>query len=332
MGNQAATAEKEPKVTEEVSEEQEFDTAWGETDEPEASGDDSAYEPVEDDEPEPQPAESHGDSDEADDEPEEGDEAGDEADEGDGEPADDDRAAGDDDSGSDDGAEEPEASAEEAEPNPLDKQLEKLEALTRKLEKGGEGDQEQESEQAQEQPIYSEEEQRVLEEFQAEWPEVSQGIELMFRKQKQQLMQEVRQQFEPLVVPAYEMAQQMQGDQHYNQLVEAHPDYDTIHADVIGWIEKQPEYLKNAFTHVAQEGSTQDVIDMISRFKAETGVSTDQGQSQTPRTRQAPRARKRQPDEAKQAAQSLGVVNSQRSSTPGVEDPNDFDSAWNEAD
>ena len=317
--------EKDNKVSEEVSEEQEFDTAWGESGDPEPSDDDSAYEPVEDDEPEPQPAESHGDSEEADDEPEEGDEIG----EGDDEPAADDRAAGDDDSGSD----EPEASSEEEgepEPSPLDKQLEKLEELTRKLEKGG--DQDQEPEQAQEQPLYSEEEQRVLEEFQAEWPEVSQGIELMFRKQKQQLLQDVQQQFEPLVVPAYEMAQQMQGDQHYNKLVEAHPDYDTIHADVVGWIEQQPEYLKNAFTHVAQEGSTQDVIDMISRFKAETGVSTNQGQSQTPRTRQAPRARKRQPDEAKQAAQSLGVVNSQRSSTPGVDDPNDFDSAWNEAD
>lgn len=209
----------------------------------------------------------------------------------------------------------------------LKAQIDRLENLLAQG-KDDEPEQERERELADQpdQSVYTEDEQAKVDEFKAEWPDVAEGIELLMKDYRQKIMQEMSQQIEPMVSPAVQFAQQTQADQHVQQLEAAHPDYATIYNDIVGWVDGQPEYLKNAYTQVAQNGSTQEVIDLISRFKAETGKA----QPEKPQ----PKAEKRDrtlPDEAKKAAASLGVVNSQRSAQAKAEDPNDFEGAWADA-
>lgn len=301
--HQPVTEEETPVVPAEGGETQSddelFDSAW---DEPEEGTD----EPV---------AEDGGASEDDAGEPE-----AEEVDEG-GEPAAE--------SGSEEGEPEPsteDAGAEEGQSDDaLKAQIDRLEQL---LGQKDEQDQPEEPQAEQPQSIYSEEEQAKVDEFKAEWPDVAEGIELLMKGYRQRIMQEMSQQIEPMVTPAVQFAQQSQAQQHVQQLEAAHPDYATIYDDIVGWVDEQPEYLKNAYTQVAQNGSTQEVIDLISRFKAETG------RDQTKPEKSQPKAEKRDrtlPDEAKKAAASLGVVNSQRSAQAKAEDPNDFEGAWADA-
>lgn len=175
-------------------------------------------------------------------------------------------------------------------------------------------------------PIYSDEEQAALGEFSTEWPEVSKGVQLMLRKVQADTITAVMSALNPVLAPITQNYQQTVGEQHYNAIVAAHPDYQEIYDDVVGWIDKQPNYMKNAYTEVAKNGSSADVIDLISRYKQATGVQTPKPAPAKPKPAAA-----ELPDEAKQAASSLGVVTSQRTVVPKVTDPGDFDSAWDEA-
>lgn len=279
------------------------------------------------------------------------DSAWDETEEGSDEPVAEDGSASEDDAGepeTEEAGEEDEPAAEsggeEGEPEPgaedagaeedqsdeaLKAQIDRLEQLL------GQRDEQQEPEEPQaEQPqsVFTEEEQAKVDEFKAEWPDVAEGIELLMKDYRQQIMQEMGQQIEPMVTPAVQFAQQTQAQQHIHQLESAHPDYATIYDDIVNWVDEQPNYLRSAYTQVAQSGSTQEVIDLISRFKAETGRDQPKPEKSQPKPKPKAETRDRTlPDEAKKAAASLGVVNSQRSAQAKAEDPNDFEGAWADA-
>jgi hypothetical protein len=175
--------------------------------------------------------------------------------------------------------------------------------------------------------LYTPEQETALTEFRKEWPEVASGIDLMLQgaiKQAQiQVLNTVFSQLNPALAPVMEYYQTSAVDNQYNTLKQAHPDYDDIYDNVISWVDKQPNYMKTALQHVVTEGSAAEVVDMINRYKLETGKVTAPAVT-------APKVTDL-PEKAKQAARSLGVVSSKRSAVPQSQDPSDFDGAWAEA-
>lgn len=175
-------------------------------------------------------------------------------------------------------------------------------------------------------PIYTPEQETAIAEFRKEWPEVAAGIDLLmqgFLKQTQQsVLQQVFDTLTPALTPVMELYQDSATDRQYATIKATHADYDEIYDDVLSWIKQQPDYLRGALQRVATEGSAAEVVDMIGRYKTETGKVT-----QTPSVPKVTDL----PETAKKAARSLGVVSSKRSAVPQSQDPSDFDGAWAEA-
>lgn len=133
---------------------------------------------------------------------------------------------------------------------------------------------------------------------------------------------------DPVLQPVVRSVQQNEATKHYDAIVAAHPDYPQMYDGIVSWIDKQPEYMKNAYLHVAKNGSSADVIDLVSRFKQETGTPKVTPAAAKAASVQAPVDL---PADAKQAASSLAAVTSQRSVVPKIVEKDDFDSAWAEA-
>lgn len=172
--------------------------------------------------------------------------------------------------------------------------------------------------------LYTPEQQQALDNFKKEWPEVASGIELMMRQVQQQTAQQVFNALAPTLNPVLDYYQSSAVDNQYNQLVKAHPDYDQIYENVLQWVDKQPSYMKTAMQHVVSEGSAAEVVDMINRYKLETGKPLSVAPAPVTKVTDLPEA-------AKKVARSLGVVSSKRSAVPQSQDPTDFDGAWAEA-
>jgi hypothetical protein len=102
------------------------------------------------------------------------------------------------------------------------------------------------------------------------------------------------------------------------------PDYnDNLREQVISWVDKQPSYLQTAYKQVIEQGTADEVVDLINRYKADTGSR---------QTNTAPAKKKTElPTATKQAAAALAPVSSKRSGATNVIDPSDFDSAFTAA-
>lgn len=174
---------------------------------------------------------------------------------------------------------------------------------------------------AQEQAVYTPEEQAFLAEYETEWADVSKAESLKRRVEYEKLVQyvfnEVAAVLRPMTQDLQALAQERQKAQ-YRQVV---PEYDTLQADLAAWTEKQPAYLRAAYQHVIQNGTPEDVADLVERYKRDTAASTEV---------ESPKQKATElPPSAKKAAQALAPVSSKRSSVVAAEtDKNDFDGAF----
>jgi hypothetical protein len=82
--------------------------------------------------------------------------------------------------------------------------------------------------------------------------------------------------------------------------------------------------LQAAYKHVINSGTVDEVVDLINRWRTETGTPLQ------PQAQPAPAAKKATelPAAAKQAVAALAPVSSKRSSVPQTVDEGDFDSAF----
>ena len=137
---------------------------------------------------------------------------------------------------------------------------------------------------------------------------------------------ELRQGIAPLVERHVYSAYQ----EHRAALLEAHKDFDAVAPEVEKWIAKQPGYLKSAFQQVFDEGATQDVIDLFTRFKKETGHAAPQESQQPPARSSAPTDPTTEKD-----ARALEHVETRRvapkPTATGGPDKDDFDAGFEEA-
>ena len=170
-------------------------------------------------------------------------------------------------------------------------------------------------------PAFTQEEAAFLAEYEKEWRDVAKAESLKRRAENDAL---VRYMFNEIASVFRPMEQNLQRLLQQAQLAELRgvvPEYDSVRDNVVAWAEKQPTYLRAAYQHVIQQGTAEEIADLVSRYNKELGNSPAPAPQQKSVTEL--------PMSAKQAAATLAPVSSKRSAVAAVEpDKGDFDSAF----
>lgn len=178
-------------------------------------------------------------------------------------------------------------------------------------------------------PVYSTDEQAVLDKYTKDWPDIAAGEALTRRAEYRELVGYVFAQVRAQLDPLMEFTQKQQGRSQYTDLVALVPDYDTVRDKTLAWVDTQPEYLKKAYQDVANGGTPADVADLIARFKKDTAyAATSVAAVVAPVAPAKPAAAL--PTAAAAALPNLRVVKSVRTEPTAVADPNNFDAAFAE--
>lgn len=171
----------------------------------------------------------------------------------------------------------------------------------------------------------TEDEKQDIVTYELDWPETVKYVALQMKAARAEIRKELVQEFAQALQPLQANYAQTAAEKHYAGIVGAHPDYDNVYDGLVQWIGQQPRQLREAYTQIAAQGDTEDVVQMISQYKFANGLTTTEKHVvSSPQSRSVPAG-------TKQAVKSLAVVSSKRSVVPAVSDPNDFDSAWQEA-
>lgn len=196
------------------------------------------------------------------------------------------------------------------------------------------------------QPVYTDDEKKIVEDYLKEWPDTARGEALLRRAEYQQLVGFMFEQLRPRLEALEAGYQTSSTRTQYQDIVALVPDYDDVRDKTLAWIDTQPAYLKAAYQQVANEGSAKDVADLITRFKKETNYVAAGGTGGTPAPA-APAAASAPAagtgaapapaapsgglaPAAAAAAASLRVVKTSRSEPVSAPDPNDFEAAFKE--
>jgi hypothetical protein len=177
---------------------------------------------------------------------------------------------------------------------------------------------------AQEQPLYTEDEAKVLAKFEDEWPEVKQAFELQQRAITRSVIgyvfQEIRKEFDPIA----DAVEALVGRAHVTELKDKVGEYtDAERNDIITWAKTQPTYLQKAYNDVIESGSPEEVADLVGRYREAKGI--------VPAGEPAPKPQGGDTElsgAAKQAADKLAPVRSKQSVVSAPDDPSNFDAAW----
>lgn len=174
----------------------------------------------------------------------------------------------------------------------------------------------------QQQPYYTDDEAKFLQDYEKDWPDVAKAEALRRRAEYRDLVGYVFQEVAKEIMPMMDMVRTVSERTHLSDLQSSVSDYDVVRDKVIEWANAQPPYLRAAYNHVIQQGTVDEVVDLIDRYKQATGS--------VQRTA-APASRKMEtelPTATKQAAAALAPVSSKRSAVIAGQDPNDFESAF----
>lgn len=169
--------------------------------------------------------------------------------------------------------------------------------------------------------IYSKEEQDFLKEYDEEWGDVAKGEALKRRAEYRELMQYMFSEVTKHVGPLAEMVTELATRTHLGDLQERVPDYNDLRDNVVTWVETQPAYLQAGMKQVMQQGTADEVADLIGRYRKDTGAAA-------PAAETGPEQKAELSDDAKKAAQALAPVSTKRSVIPQDDSLDDFDAAF----
>lgn len=129
-------------------------------------------------------------------------------------------------------------------------------------------------------PIYTADEEAVLKKYTEDWPDIAKAEALVRRAEYQELVQHVFKEFRQELqkvhdeyTPVMEYVSNRSGEDQYANIVKLVPDYDAVRDKALAWIETQPDWLKSAYTRVADAGTPAEVAALIGRFKKETSYA-----------------------------------------------------------
>lgn len=184
-------------------------------------------------------------------------------------------------------------------------------------------------------PVYSKDEQEFLTQYDKDWPDIVRGEALKRRHEYQQIVahvfNEIQRVWGPLVQQGAQAAETVADTTTLAAIREAHSDYnDAMYDAVIEYANGLTGMAKRVALATIEDGEVGDVIDLIADYKRAKGL--DKPKVVAGSGAPAPAATVTElPAAAKKAAKALGVVDSKRTATTTATDPNDFDSAWDEA-
>jgi hypothetical protein len=168
---------------------------------------------------------------------------------------------------------------------------------------------------------YTPEEQTFLAEYEKDWGDVSKAESLKRRTEYNDLVQYVFNEVAAVLRPMTQDLQVVLQERQKAQVLGAVPEYGTLQESITAWVGAQPAYLRDAYQRVIQGGNSDEIADLVERYKKDTpgSVVVDSSKQQATEL----------PPPAKKAAQALAPVSSKRSSVVAAEpDKNDFDGAF----
>jgi hypothetical protein len=184
-------------------------------------------------------------------------------------------------------------------------------------------------------PVYDQAELQQLQTFYQEWPDVAKAAEVMARGMVVNAMRSMYADMAGTLAPYLQMVNAMADQNQLQELTTKVPDYDVVADQLISWVDVQPAYLQPAYRHVIEQGTSTEVVDLIERFKRDTGAvgQSQQQAQQGAGGRTQPTVPARNPTElssaAKQAAAKLAPISSKRANASTAA-PVDFDAAFAE--
>jgi len=130
------------------------------------------------------------------------------------------------------------------------------------------------------------------------------------------------------LAPIQQSTQTLTKERHFEALGKAVPDHQKIAPKVKQWIEKKPGALRNMYQDVYDNGSVEEVADIVATYRRETGQATAPSEPRTEAPATRPAAAK-----PSRKAESMAPVRTETTqpSDLAADDPNDFDSAFNDA-
>ena len=120
---------------------------------------------------------------------------------------------------------------------------------------------------------YTPEQQKAVDDYIRDFPDVYTAEQLIRAKEYQAIVAHIFAELSPVLQALQQTTGQLSVQTHIEKLQAAVPDYNEVAPKVMEWIDKQPAYLKAAYSAVAQTGGVGDVVDLIGRYRAESGTT-----------------------------------------------------------
>ncbi len=130
------------------------------------------------------------------------------------------------------------------------------------------------------------------------------------------------------LAPVISTTRTVANNAHEAAILGAHADAFTLLPEIEQWIATQPALVRPAYDRVLDAGSAEEIIELVSMFKDDTGrVEKDTGASDAD-TAAAEAAQKKRDKEAEAKLQAQERVKGRSAHTRTAVDPDDFDGAF----
>ena len=179
---------------------------------------------------------------------------------------------------------------------------------------------------AEEKPLFTTDEEAKIEAFKKEWPDVAEAMDLQARAVAHSVLKYAFSSIAEQFIPLRDAVEALATRAHYGDLKGAVGEYtDEEREKIIGWVKEHPAYLQSAMLSVIEEGTAEEVADLVNRYREATGSKPAGAQDDKV---EAPGGDTELSGEAKQAAAALAPVSSKRSAVQAPDDLSDYDGAF----
>jgi hypothetical protein len=182
-------------------------------------------------------------------------------------------------------------------------------------------------------PIFTEAEQAQLVAYEKDWPDVAAAEALRRKGEYHDLLGYVFKEVHAYYAPQIDALRAIQNRLHTQEVNSLVPDYsEDLEKNVATWVDSQPSYLQAPMKQVMQTGTSDEIADLIGRYREATGSAPAPKPAAPAAGAAAPAPAAAAPPKtelssaAKQAAESLAPVSTERSAVPQGDDPGDYDS------
>lgn len=176
--------------------------------------------------------------------------------------------------------------------------------------------------------LYTPAEVTSIQNFYKEWPEVAPAVEILLKGTATSVTNHIFTEIAKILGPKMTLLDQLADGFQYKEIKDTIPDYDDkMHSAVSAWVDKQPAYLKAAYSNVMQHGTVTEFNDLVGRYRQENGIAPPQAGNAPQPQGGAPAPAPTLSPAAKKAVAALAPVTSKRTGTVQVE-PTTFEDAF----